>query len=168
MASWFSPIECDVFAALTRGKRPINTTNGGGLPKLPQPGPVAEARPRLQAGTGNVPAAPPQVQTGPLRVGHVISVSGGRVSGILHSGDNASYVEDASVVQIGAMLKMATPKSQIFGNVREAQDHQSRAQGRCVGEENRRHRAAWRSRHLAGRRGQNLLPARRFDLPGAG
>jgi hypothetical protein len=86
-----------------------------GLPNLPEPG--APPRPVQPAVSGRAPPKPPQPQAGALRVGHVISVSGARVSGILHSGGNTSYVDVASAVQIGAMLKMATPKSQVFGIV---------------------------------------------------
>ena len=100
---------------MTQARRIPPATDGGGVPDLPQPGPAAQARP--QAATGKVPAHSPQAQAGPMRVGHVISVSGARVSGILHSGGNASYVDVASAVQLGAMLKMATPKSQVFGIV---------------------------------------------------
>ena len=102
---------------MKKARRNPPATDGGGVPDLPQPGPAAQARPRKQAGTGDMPAHPPQPETGPLRIGHVISVSGARVSGILHSGGNASYVDVASAVQLGAMLKMATPKSQVFGIV---------------------------------------------------
>ena len=93
---------------MTQARRVPPAADGGGVPNLPQPGPAAQARPHQQAGTDNVPAHPPRPQAGPLRVGHVISVSGARVSGILHSGGNASYVDVASAVQLGAMLKMAT------------------------------------------------------------
>jgi DNA helicase HerA-like ATPase len=86
---------------------------------LPEPGPATQARPRPGAVSGARTAPPPQPQplAEPLKVGHVISVSGARISGILHSGGNASYVDVASAVQLGAMLKMATPKSQVFGIV---------------------------------------------------
>ena len=89
----------------------------GGVPNLPEPGPAAQARSSQQDRPGKAPQPPPRAQAGPLRVGHVISVSGARVSGILHSGGNASYVDVASAVQLGAMLKMATPTSQVFGIV---------------------------------------------------
>ncbi len=102
---------------MTKARRIPPPEDDGGVPNLPEPGPAVQARRRHQAATGQSPQHPPRQQAGPLKVGHVISVSGARVSGILHSGGNASYVDVASAVQIGAMLKMATPKSQVFGLV---------------------------------------------------
>ena len=100
---------------MSQARRIPPAVDDAGLPNLPGPG--AQPRPVQPAEAGRAPPKPPQAQAGALKVGHVISVSGARVSGILHSGGNTSYVDVASAVKIGAMLKMATPKSQVFGIV---------------------------------------------------
>ena len=93
---------------VTKVRRTPPAPNGGVVPHLPEPGPATQARPRPGAVSGARTAPPPQPQplAEPLKVGHVISVSGARISGILHSGGNASYVDVASAVQLGAMLKI--------------------------------------------------------------
>ena len=56
----------------------------------------------------------------PVKVGHVISVSGSTISGILHVGaapGGSGAHELAAMVQLGAMLKIPTPKSVVFGIV---------------------------------------------------
>lgn len=48
------------------------------------------------------------------KIGHVVSVSGARVSGILHATDGQ---DTSAAVQIGSVIKIATPKTIVFGIV---------------------------------------------------
>jgi uncharacterized protein len=64
-------------------------------------------------------AAPPSLQQEPLTVGHVVAVSGSRVAGVLIAPGSAKGASEAfqAATQLGAIVKIATPRSLAFGIV---------------------------------------------------
>ena len=52
-----------------------------------------------------------------LRLGRVVSVSGSQVVILLENRDNGKAAEEASALQMGALVKMRTPGSTVFGLV---------------------------------------------------
>ena len=52
-----------------------------------------------------------------LKLGRVVSVSGSQVVILLENHDNGKAAEEASALQMGALVKMRTPGSTVFGLV---------------------------------------------------
>jgi len=63
------------------------------------------------------PTAPKETQAHDLRVGRVVSVSGSQVIMLLDNPEIAGDLESPSALQIGALVKMYTMESTVFGMV---------------------------------------------------
>jgi len=81
------------------------------LSRRPTPEPITNA--------SEPPAPPATAASGPLTLGHIVSVAGSRAAGVLLSpgSDKAACEAFQAATQLGAIVKIATPTSLVFGIV---------------------------------------------------